>query len=70
MPEPDQQTPICSTGSLPISPSLQPTLVSAHVPRQSAVLGPRVSFIGALAATDSLERLPSGSPKMIRWSRA
>jgi CIC family chloride channel protein len=45
----DRNTPISSTGSLPVSPSLQPTLAAAHVPRFGAVLGPRVVFISALA---------------------
>ena len=41
--------PISGTGSLPVSPSLAPALAAAHVPRASAVVGPRVLFISALA---------------------
>ena len=49
MAEHDRLTPISSTGHLPVSPSLQPTLAAAHVPRFTAVLEPRVLFISALA---------------------
>ncbi|MET0792333.1 MAG: chloride channel protein, partial [Polyangiaceae bacterium] len=49
MAEMDRLTPISGTGSLPIAPSLQPTLAAAHVPRVAAVIGPRVVFISALA---------------------
>jgi chloride channel protein, CIC family len=49
MADPDRLTPISGTGSLPVAPSLQPTLAAAHVPRLTAVLEPRVVFISALA---------------------
>ena len=45
----DRQTPISTTGLLPVSPSLSPTLSAAHVPRVASVVGPRVIFISALA---------------------
>ncbi|HEX3776388.1 MAG TPA: chloride channel protein [Polyangiaceae bacterium] len=45
----DPRAPISSTGHLPVSPSLAPTLSSAHVPRVTSVVGPRVLFISALA---------------------
>jgi chloride channel protein, CIC family len=47
--EKPELTPISSTGRLPISPSMEPALASAHVPQVSAVIGPRVIFISALA---------------------
>jgi CBS domain-containing protein len=47
--EKPELTPISSTGRLPISPSMEPVLASAHVPQVSAVIGPRVIFISALA---------------------
>ncbi len=50
MSDPDQERPpISTTGNLPVSPSLAPTLEAAHVPRVTAVVGPRVLFISALA---------------------
>ena len=49
MAELDRRTPISSTGLLPVSPSLAPTLAAAHVPRIGPVLEPRVVFISALA---------------------
>ncbi|HTA93640.1 MAG TPA: chloride channel protein [Polyangiaceae bacterium] len=44
-----ERPPISSTGNLPVSPSLAPTLDAASVPRVTAVVGPRVLFISALA---------------------
>ena len=41
--------PISKTGRLPVSPSMGPVLEAAHVPQVSAVVGPRVLFISALA---------------------
>jgi CIC family chloride channel protein len=49
MSELEERPPISSAGDLPISPSLEPTLAAAHVPSVSAVVGPRVLFISALA---------------------
>ena len=48
-PDSDPPPPISSTGHLPVSPSLAPTLAAAHVPRVTAVIGPRVLFISALS---------------------
>ena len=45
----DELTPISSTGRLPVSPSMAPVLAAAHVPQVSAVVGPRVIVISALA---------------------
>ena len=44
-----ERAPISSTGLLPVSPSLGPVLESAHVPRLSSVVGPRVLVISALS---------------------
>lgn len=38
-----------AAGALPVSPSLEPTLAAADVPRLPNVVGPRVVFISALA---------------------
>ncbi len=45
----DRLTPISSIGHLPVSPSLEPTLAAAHVPRLTNVVGPRVLLISALS---------------------
>lgn len=47
--DPERSNPISSTGGLPVSPSLEPALAAAHVPRVTSVIGPRVLFISALA---------------------
>src|SRR4051812_42117417 len=44
-----EREPVSSTGHLPVSPSLAPALASASIPRVTAVVGPRVLFISALA---------------------
>ena len=44
-----ESSPISATGLLPVSPSLGVTLEAARVPRVTAVVGPRVLFISALA---------------------
>ena len=49
MAETERRGPISKPGSLPVSPSLQPTLAAAHVPRFNSVVGPRVLLISALA---------------------
>lgn len=43
------EPPISTTGRLPISPSLEPTRESAHVPQVNAVVDPRVIFLSGLA---------------------
>jgi CIC family chloride channel protein len=49
MADSERSNPLSSSGRLPISPSLEPTLAAAHVPALSAVVGPRILFISALA---------------------
>jgi CIC family chloride channel protein len=45
----EERAAVSTTGALPVAPSLGPALASVSIPRVTAVVGPRVLFISALA---------------------